>query len=74
MTSCRTRASSVMPESFIDHTVPTTVLRLAVRVNPVVAKTDMDKPLSMASDGGQIDILREREDITESELQQGLAM
>ena len=40
-------------------------------VIPVVAKTDMGKPLFKASDGGQIDILREWEDITQSELYQG---
>ena len=31
----------------------------------------MGKPLFKASEGGRIDILREWEDITESELQQG---
>jgi hypothetical protein len=39
------------------------------RINPSVAKTTMGKPLFKASEGGQIDILRERWDITESELQ-----
>ena len=41
------------------------------RVYPVVAKTAMGKPLFKASEGGQIDILREWEDITQSELHQG---
>ena len=40
-------------------------------VNPAVAKTDTGKPLFKASDGGRIDILREWEDITQRELQQG---
>ena len=40
-------------------------------VNPVVAKTAMGKPLFKASDGGQIDMLREWEDITQSEFYQG---
>ncbi len=40
-------------------------------LNPVVAKTAVGKPLFKASDGGQIDILREWEDITQSELYQG---
>jgi hypothetical protein len=31
----------------------------------------MGKPLFKASDGGQIDIVREREDVTEGEVQQG---
>jgi len=31
----------------------------------------MGKPLFKASDGGQIDILREGEDVTKGELQQG---
>jgi hypothetical protein len=31
----------------------------------------MSKPLFKASDGGQIDILGEREDVTQSELQRG---
>ena len=33
----------------------------------------MGKPLFKASDDGQIDILGEREDVTQSELQQGFA-
>ncbi len=41
------------------------------RVNPVVAETAMGKPLFKASEGGRIGILREWEDITKSELQQG---
>jgi hypothetical protein len=40
-------------------------------IYPVVAKTDTGKPLFKASEGGRIDILREWEDITESELLQG---
>jgi len=40
----------------------------------VVAITDMGKPLFKASDGGRIDILRQWEDATESELQQGFRM
>jgi hypothetical protein len=31
----------------------------------------MGKPLSKPSEGGQIDILRELEEVTQSELQQG---
>jgi hypothetical protein len=42
-----------------------------VKVNPVVAKTAMGKPLFKASDGGQNDMLREWEDITQSEFYQG---
>ena len=41
--------------------------------NPPVANPAMGKPLFKASDGGQIDILGEREDVTQSELQQGSA-
>ena len=40
-------------------------------VNLNVAETAMGKPLFNASDGGQIDILREGEDVTQGELQQG---
>jgi len=40
-------------------------------VNLVVAETAMGKPFFKASEGGQIDILKEWEDITEGELQQG---
>jgi hypothetical protein len=40
-------------------------------VNPVVAKTAMGKPLFKASEGGRVDILRGREDVIQSELQQG---
>ena len=36
-----------------------------------VAETAMGKQLFKASDGGQIDILREGEDVTQSELYQG---
>jgi hypothetical protein len=36
-----------------------------------VAEAATGKPLFNASDGGQIDILREGEDITQSELQRG---
>jgi hypothetical protein len=42
-------------------------------VIPSVANPAMDKSLFKASDGGQIDILGEREDVTQSELQQGSA-
>jgi hypothetical protein len=38
------------------------------------AKTAMGKPLFKASDGGRIDILRQWEDVTESELQQRSGM
>ena len=41
-------------------------------MNPVVlmgAETGMGKPLFTASEGGQIDILRESEEITQSEFQ-----
>jgi hypothetical protein len=37
----------------------------------MVAETGMGKPPFTASDGGQIDILRELEEITQSEFQQG---
>ena len=37
----------------------------------VVAYTDMGKPLSKASDGGQIDIVKGMENFTKSEFQQG---
>jgi len=40
-------------------------------VSPAIAGTDLDKPLFKASNGGRIDILREWEDVTESELLQG---
>ncbi len=39
--------------------------------NPPTANTDMEKPFFKASDGGQIDILGERKDVTQSELQWG---
>ena len=42
-----------------------------MRVIAVVAEMDMGKPLFNAPDGGRIDILREWEDPTKSELQQG---
>jgi hypothetical protein len=38
---------------------------------PVVANPAMGKPLFKASEGGRIDILREWEDNTQSELEQG---
>jgi hypothetical protein len=44
---------------------------IADSIIPVVAKTATGKPLFKASEGGRIDILREWEDITQSELQQG---
>jgi hypothetical protein len=37
---------------------------------PVIAETGMGKPPSMASEGGPIDILRELEEITQSEFYQ----
>jgi hypothetical protein len=40
-------------------------------INPVVAKTAMDKPLFKASAGGHINMLREWGDITQSEFYQG---
>ena len=40
-------------------------------MNPVVAETGMGKPPFTASDGGQIDILRELGEVTQSELPQG---
>ena len=40
-------------------------------LNPGVAETAMGKPPFKASEGGRIDILREWEEITQSELQQG---
>ncbi len=40
-----------------------------VYLYPPVAETAMGKPLFKASDGGQIDIVREREDVTKGELQ-----
>ena len=41
-------------------------------VYPPVALTAMGKPLSKASDGDHFDILWAWEDVTDSELQQGL--
>jgi hypothetical protein len=43
-------------------------------MNPVVAETNPGTPLFKASDGGQIEILREWKNVTESELQQGTGM
>jgi hypothetical protein len=43
----------------------------ALRMNPVGAETGTGKPPFKASEGGQIYILRELEDITPGELQQG---
>ena len=43
-------------------------------VNLVVAKTDMGKPPSKASEGGDCDILWVREDFTKSEVQHVSAM
>jgi hypothetical protein len=40
-------------------------------VDPVFAETGMGKPPFTSSEGGQIDILRELEEITQSEFQQG---
>jgi hypothetical protein len=40
-------------------------------LNPAVAETAMGKPPFKASDGGRIDILRELEEITQSEFEQG---
>jgi hypothetical protein len=40
-------------------------------VNPPAANAAMGKPIFKASDGGQIDMLGEREDVTKSELLQG---
>jgi hypothetical protein len=37
----------------------------------MVTEIDMGKPLFKAPDGGRIDILREGEDVAESEVQQG---
>jgi hypothetical protein len=45
--------------------------RFRRRIDPVVAETAIGKPLFKASEGGRIDILREWEDITQSELHQG---
>jgi hypothetical protein len=42
-----------------------------LRVYLTVAETAMGKPPFKASDGGQMDILREGEEVTQSELQQG---
>ena len=38
---------------------------------PARVKTDMGKPLFKAPDGGQFEILWEKEDLTQSELQRG---
>ena len=40
-------------------------------LNPAVAETAMGKPPFKASDGGLIDRLRELEEITQSDFQQG---
>ena len=40
-------------------------------MNPVVVETGMGKPPFTASDGGQIDILRELGEVTQSEFPQG---
>ncbi len=42
---------------------------IASNPNLTVAETAMGKLLFKASDGGQIDIVREREDVTKGELQ-----
>ena len=57
-----------MQEAFWDLEDP------SILINPVVAKTDMGKPLFKASDSGQIDILRQSAFATESELQWGSEM
>ena len=46
-------------------------LNQRVTINPVVAETAMGKPPFKASDGGLIDRLRELEEITQNEFQQG---
>jgi hypothetical protein len=45
--------------------------RGVVVLDPAVAEMDMGKPPFKASDGGLIDRLRELEEITQSEFQQG---
>jgi hypothetical protein len=44
---------------------------IKTNIDPAVAETGMGKPPFKASDGGQIDMLRELEEITPGELQQG---
>jgi hypothetical protein len=44
------------------------LLILALLFNLAVAKTDTSKPLSKASEGGDMDVLWERGDITQSEV------
>jgi hypothetical protein len=46
-------------------------LHLSVRIYPLVAKTDMGKPLFKVPDGGHFEILWEREDLAQSELHRG---
>jgi hypothetical protein len=43
-------------------------------IDPMVAKTGIGKPLFKASDGGRVDILKQLEDATESELNQESGM
>jgi len=45
--------------------------QVSYRLHPIVAETGIGKPPFKASDGGQIDMLRELEEITTGELQQG---
>jgi len=44
---------------------------LNLSLNLIVAETAMGKPFSKASEGGDFEVLGEREDFTESEIQHG---
>ena len=60
----------------IDHTLvegfeSTLQKRPCLRAETPLQRAGTGKPLFKASEGGQIDILREWKDITEAELQQG---
>ena len=71
-----TRSLSATSSGWEEAVAPITAFQAASlagqgRVNPVVAETGMGKPPFKASEGGRIDILREWEEITQSELQQG---
>ena len=64
--------STYFPEwSFSLHIVSCGWLGVPFFLYPAVEKTDMRKPLFKAPDGGRFEILWEKEDLTQSELQRG---
>ena len=73
LTSSRKNSSFVLDPAGRDARAmfPAMLIKESIIVNLNVAETAMGKPLFKASDGGQIDILREGEDVTQGELQQG---